>query len=226
MSLAADSSMQRTAAGYVAAQIRSLRVAVTAWNVKLMEEHAMRKSFVTGALAGAVLVTAGGAFAGYQVYQSARTAKVVSVKDLTRTVSTPRQECHDEAVTRTRPVKDEHRLLGTGLGALVGGVLGHQVGGGSGRTLATVAGAAAGGYAGNKIQQKTQQNDTYTTTEQRCSTVYDKKQVPAGYDVVYEYKGQKHHLHTDEKPADSLPVKDGKVVVASSSGPSSPPKDP
>jgi uncharacterized protein YcfJ len=186
----------------------------------------MPKSFVTGALAGAVLVTAGGAFAGYQVYAASHTAKVISAKELTRTVSTPRQECHDEAVTHTRPVQDEHRLLGTGLGALVGGVLGHQVGGGNGRTLATVAGAAAGGYAGNKIQQKKQQNDTYTTTEQRCNTVYDKKQVPAGYDVVYEYKGQKHHLHTDQKPGDSLPVKDGKVVMASLSGPSTSAKDP
>jgi uncharacterized protein YcfJ len=66
-------------------------------------------------------------------------------------------------VTRTKPVNDHDRLLGTGLGALVGGVPGHQIGGGSGKTLATVAGAAAGGYTGNQIQQKTQQADTYIT---------------------------------------------------------------
>jgi uncharacterized protein YcfJ len=38
-------------------------------------------------------------------------------------------------------------------GALVGGLLGHQVGGGTGKTLATVAGAGAGAYAGNEVQK-------------------------------------------------------------------------
>jgi uncharacterized protein YcfJ len=96
-----------------------------------------------------------------------------------------------------------------------GGILGHQVGGGSGKTLATVAGARAGGYAGNKIQQNAQQKDTYTTTEQRCKTVYDSKQEPAGFDVVYELNGSKHHLQTNTDPGSSLPMKDGKVVLAS-----------
>jgi len=175
----------------------------------------MTKSFVTGLLAGAVVVTAGGAVGGYQMYTRAHTATVLSAEPLTRTVKIPRQECHDETVTHTKPVKDKDRLLGTGLGAVVGGVLGHQVGGGTGRTLATVAGAAAGGYAGNKIQQKTQQGDTYTTTEQRCSTVYDRKEEPNGFDVVYEYQGHQHHVHMDRDPGRSLPVKDGKVVLAS-----------
>lgn len=39
----------------------------------------------------------------------------------------------------------------TGVGAVIGGLLGSQVGKGNGRTLATVAGVIAGGYAGNEI---------------------------------------------------------------------------
>jgi len=175
----------------------------------------MKISFVAGALAGAVVVIAGSAVAGYHVYQTAHTAKVLSAEPLTRKVKIPRQECHDEQVTHTKPVKDQNRLIGTGIGALVGGVLGHQVGGGSGKTLATVAGAGVGGYAGNKIQQNAQQKDTYTTTEQRCNTVHDIKEEPAGFDVVYELNGSKHHLHTDTDPGSSLPVKDGKVVLVS-----------
>ena len=186
----------------------------------------MKNSFLIGALAGAVVVVAGSAVAGYHMYESANSAKVLSAKALTRTVKTPRQDCHDETVTHTKPVQDQNRLIGTGLGAVVGGLLGHQVGGGSGKTVATVAGAAAGGYAGNKIQQKTQQGDTYTSTEQRCSTVYDRKEEPAGFDVVYEYKGEKHHLHTDKDPGSSLPVKDGKVVVASLKKAPNPNNDP
>jgi uncharacterized protein YcfJ len=175
----------------------------------------MKISLMTGALIGAAVVTAGGAVAGYHTYETAHTAKVLHTVPVTRTVKIPRQECRDETVTHTKPVKDQNRLLGTGIGALVGGILGHQIGGGSGKTLATVAGAGAGGYAGNKIQQKAQQNDTYTATEQRCNTVYDLKEEPAGFDVVYEYKGREHHLHTDKDPGSSVPVKDGKVVVAS-----------
>ncbi len=107
----------------------------------------MKISFMTGALAGAIVVTAGSAVAGYHMYEAARSAKVVSATPLTRTVKNPRQECHEEAATRTKPVKDQNRLLGTGIGALVGGILGHQIGGGSGKTLTTLAGAGAGGYA-------------------------------------------------------------------------------
>ncbi len=41
--------------------------------------------------------------------------------------------------------------VGTGIGAVVGGVLGNQVGGGNGKKLATVAGVLLGGYAGNEM---------------------------------------------------------------------------
>lgn len=51
---------------------------------------------------------------------------------------------------------------GTILGAVVGGVLGNQVGEGRGRTAATVVGAAGGALAGNAIGQRTQSTpDTY-----------------------------------------------------------------
>nr|WP_300310810.1 glycine zipper 2TM domain-containing protein [Halomonas sp.] len=44
-------------------------------------------------------------------------------------------------------------ILGSGGGAIIGGLLGNQVGGGSGRTLATAAGAIGGAVAGSKIEQ-------------------------------------------------------------------------
>lgn len=173
----------------------------------------MNKSMVIGMITGAVAVTAAGAFAGYKYMGGPSGAPVVSVKALTKTVRTPRQECHDETVTRTKPPTDPNRIAGTGIGAVVGGLLGHGVGGGSGKALATVAGAAAGGYAGNQIQGKVQQGDTYTTTEQRCDTVYDTTETPNGYEVVYELDGKHHRVHMDHDPGKSLPVKDGQVVL-------------
>jgi uncharacterized protein YcfJ len=49
-------------------------------------------------------------------------------------------------------------------GAVIGGVLGHQVGGGTGKTIATVAGAAGGAYAGKKIEEKAKSEDFYRVT--------------------------------------------------------------
>ena len=69
--------------------------------------------------------------------------------------------------------KDDKRIIGTGVGAVAGGLLGHQVGGGKGKTLATVGGAVAGGYVGNRVQKNAQDKKTYYTTERRCRDVND-----------------------------------------------------
>lgn len=54
---------------------------------------------------------------------------------------------------------------GSGLGAVAGGVvgaiLGHQVGGGTGKKIATVAGAAGGAYAGHQIEKSQKKTTRY-----------------------------------------------------------------
>lgn len=67
---------------------------------------------------------------------------------------------------------DPNRIAGTAAGAVIGGVLGHQVGGGRGRDLATVGGAIAGGAVGRKIQGDRQANRGDRVVEQRCERVY------------------------------------------------------
>jgi uncharacterized protein YcfJ len=81
-----------------------------------------------------------------------------------------REVCRNVRVAH-KESSDTHRIAGTAIGAVAGGVLGNQVGGGKGKTLATVAGAVGGGYAGNKIQQNNQRKHTYYTTERRCRQV-------------------------------------------------------
>lgn len=172
----------------------------------------MSKQMITGAVLGAVIATAGGA-AGYKYVNRDQYADVLDVKPIMQTIKTPREECHDEQVTHTRPVKDENRIAGTAIGAVIGGVLGNQVGGGNGKKLATVAGAAAGGYAGNKTQQHMQQNDTYTTVEQRCRTVMDKSEKVSGYEVRYRYKDKEDTIQMDHEPGNKIPVKNGELVL-------------
>lgn len=54
-----------------------------------------------------------------------------------------------EAVT----IDGDHQLgLGAIIGAVAGGVLGYQIGNGTGRDVASVAGTLVGAYAGNKVQ--------------------------------------------------------------------------
>ncbi len=176
----------------------------------------MSKQMITGAVLGALVATAGGA-AGYKYVTSAdEYADVLNVKSITTTIKTPRQECHDETITHTRPIKDENRIAGTAIGAVLGGVLGNQVGGGNGKKLATVAGAAAGGYAGNKTQENLQNGDTYTTVEQRCSTVMDSHEEISGYDVRYRYQEKENTIRMKHEPGSSIPVKNGQLVLTDS----------
>lgn len=49
--------------------------------------------------------------------------------------------------------------LGTLAGAAVGGIVGNQVGGGTGRTVATAAGAAGGAYVGHEIERRRSSGD-------------------------------------------------------------------
>lgn len=94
------------------------------------------------------------------------------------------------------------------------GPAGAAPGGGTGKTLATVAGAAAGGYAGNQVQKSAQQKDVVTTTERRCRTVNEKSQKAAGYDVTYRLDGKEGVVRMPSRPGPTLPVKDGRVVTA------------
>ncbi len=173
----------------------------------------VNKSLTVGLVLGALAAVSVGAVAGYRMLAAASGAQVVSAKALTKTVKKPRQECHDEQVTHQKAVKDEHRLVGTGVGAVVGGLLGSRIGGGNTRIVTGLAGAAAGGYAGNKLQQKVQEANTYTTTEQRCVTAYDTEVQPAGYEVVYELDGKRHKVHMDHDPGREIPVRDGQIVI-------------
>ena len=175
----------------------------------------MNKSLVTGIVLGAAVVTAGGAVAGYQWLDRGPTfAEVLDVQPIMETVKTPREVCQDVTTTHTRAAKDQHKITGTVVGAVVGGVLGSQVGSGDGRKVATAAGAAAGGYAGNRIQNRMQQGNTYTTTEQRCETVYDSHEKQVGYDVRYRLGETEGKIQMDRHPGEKIPVQDGQLVLS------------
>ena len=173
----------------------------------------MNKSLLTGLVVGGVAVTAAGAYAGYQTMDQGRSARVLNVEPMTRTVRTPRQVCASEVVTHQAAVKDPKRVTGSIIGAVAGGLLGNQIGDGDGQTVATVAGAAAGGYAGSKVQKNMQEGNTTQTVEQRCRTVYDSVEKPDGYQVRYRLGDHEGSVRMDHDPGNSIPVENGDLVL-------------
>ena len=63
-------------------------------------------------------------------------------------------DCGKVVGVRVEERAGEANALGVVGGGAVGALLGNQVGGGTGRTLATVAGAVGGAYAGKKLQER------------------------------------------------------------------------
>jgi uncharacterized protein YcfJ len=152
-------------------------------------------------------------------------AQVVAVQPITQSVTTskPRQVCQDEQVAVPETYKDKHQIGGAVVGGLVGALAGHQIGGGKGKTLATVGGAAAGAFAGHEIQKKHQENNaTKTETRNVCHTVTDKttSSKTVGYDVTYTLNGQAGHIRMDHNPGvgTGLPVRNGVVVANDGQG--------
>lgn len=152
-------------------------------------------------------------------------AQVVAVQPITQsaTTSKPRQVCRDEQVAVPEPYKDKHQVGGAVVGGLVGALAGHQIGGGKGKTLATVGGAAAGAFAGHEIQKNHQEkNATRMETRNVCHTVTDKSTTTktVGYDVTYTLNGQAGHVRMDHNPGvgTGLPVRNGEVLAGDKQG--------
>ncbi|MBN8712835.1 MAG: glycine zipper 2TM domain-containing protein [Xanthomonadales bacterium] len=145
---------------------------------------------------------------------SAQYAKVVSVTPVRESTKVPKQVCSNETVTQAAPSRDEHNLVGTAIGAVAGGLLGNQVGGGKGKTLATVAGAVGGGYAGNRIEENRRQTNTTSSVQQHCETVQVAgPEKIVGYDVAYVYNGVTRTVRMDHDPGDRVQVKQDVSVV-------------
>lgn len=88
------------------------------------------------------------------------------------------------------PVGNTTIGLGTVAGGVVGGLLGNQVGGGSGKTAMTVLGAAGGAFAGNQIEKNMKKVTVYQVrvrmNDGSTRTVEVSSSVPVGSRVIVE----------------------------------------
>jgi uncharacterized protein YcfJ len=151
-------------------------------------------------------------------------ARVVSSRPVFERIPVSREECWNDRVRGY----EEHRVTrtdtgapigpGTVLGAIVGGVAGHQVGNGRGNTAATIAGAAIGGVVGNQVdRQNGMVGGPVDTVEvervpvernvQRCRTVQEVRDATVGFDVRYEYHGREFMTRMPHDPGRFVPVR-------------------
>jgi uncharacterized protein YcfJ len=157
----------------------------------------MKKTLIAAALAA---VSAGPVFADTYFDSAA----VLGVRPVTERTPVNREECWSEQrrgyEERTVTRQDNGAPIGaaTVLGAIAGGVLGHQVGGGHGKDAATAGGAIVGGIVGNQIdrdqgnvvppsQSVEVERRPVTREVERCRTVQEVREVAVGYDVRYRY---------------------------------------
>ena len=135
-----------------------------------------------------------------------------------------RQECWNERTNRNeggyyrddsgRLYREEgsNKTTRTVIGAIIGGALGNQVGGGDGRTAATIAGAAIGAAVGNNTggNKRYEGYDRYSDNsgvELHCRNVgnYDGQSGDL-YRVSYTYAGNQYQSITRYKPGRRLRV--------------------
>ena len=175
---------------------------------------------ISSAVVLSLALTATPANAGGYAYKSRYAAepvfdyaRVLDVNPIIRyvTVTTPVKECWEE----TREYTVTHRAPGTVgktlFGAIVGGVIGHQFGSGSGNDAATVAGSLIGASVANKAARAN--GDYYETRHAepvtRCETRYQTREEERidGYRVIYAYKGQKYATTMPEDPGKRLRIR-------------------
>ena len=129
----------------------------------------------------------------------------VSVASVHAVMGPPEQRCwveRQQVVERNAP-----NVPGAIAGAVIGGLLGHQVGGGHGQDIATAGGAVAGAAIGANVGRGDQ---VVTRDVQRCTTVPGNER-PAFWDVSYRFRWQLHYAQFSSPPGRTIIVDENGV---------------
>ena len=136
----------------------------------------------------------------YSTARAADYANVVSATPVTTSVAVPRQDC----VQSEQLVQAPPSGAGALIGAIAGGVIGNQFGHGFGRAAATGFGAVAGSAIGNNVEANA--TPPQAVPVRQCRTVNGYETRVVGYDVVYEYHGQRYSTRLPNDPGPRLAI--------------------
>ena len=128
-------------------------------------------------------------------------ANVTSVRAV---VGPPEQRCwvEHEPVAQDRQKANVPAALA---GAVIGGILGHQVGSGRGKDIVTVGGAVAGAAIGANIGRDGSGQQLQTQDVQRCTSAPSQAK-PSLWDVTYNFRGEEHRVQLANPPGPTVTV--------------------
>ncbi|MEN8170864.1 MAG: glycine zipper 2TM domain-containing protein [Pseudomonadota bacterium] len=126
-------------------------------------------------------------------------ARVSHVEPVIEVVQVPEQqrECWNEEVSGSHQRRSGGGALA---GAIIGGVIGHNIGDSRHRRATTAMGTVIGATIGHDASRGS--HTPYRYTEQHCevSTHYVEEEQINGYRVHYRYKGERFVSHMDRDP--------------------------
>jgi uncharacterized protein YcfJ len=121
-------------------------------------------------------------------------------------VAETREECWNPRAGHYEEVRGQEKTRigkGAAIGAVTGGVLGHQVDHGTG----TAAGAVIGGLLGHQLERRNNRDDQDDLDRSRCRVIGQTAGNDVqGYDVRYEYRGREYTARMAHDPGRSLRV--------------------
>lgn len=138
-------------------------------------------------------------------------ARVVDVDPIVHRVAidSPQRDCWNEE----REVYGQPRSATPAvLGAIIGGVIGHQFGSGHSRNLGTVAGAVLGASVGHDAAARNAGVETRDVERCEDSTRRDWEDRVDGYRVTYMYRGREYHTVMPYDPGNRVQVRVGMDV--------------
>jgi uncharacterized protein YcfJ len=139
--------------------------------------------------------------------QAQEVGKVISSTPIIQQVAVPRQVCN------TQQVVTEGQKSGAGavMGAIAGGTVGNQIGGGSGRAAATMLGIFGGAIMGDKIEGG---GAPEVKNVQNCTQQMFYENRTMAYNVVYEFAGKQYTVQMPQDPGPTVRLQITPMVPA------------
>jgi uncharacterized protein YcfJ len=123
--------------------------------------------------------------------------RVISSVQVIQQVSVPRQVCAQEQVA----VQPNKSGAGAAMGAIAGGAIGNQIGGGTGKAAATMLGIFGGAILGDKIEGAPAPQ---TQIVQNCTIQNIIENRVMGYKVTYEFNGKQYTAQLPHDPGPTI----------------------
>ncbi len=129
--------------------------------------------------------------------QAQEVGRVISSTPIIQQVAVPRQVCNNQQVV----TNGQKSGAGAAMGAIAGGVIGNQIGRGSGNALATMAGLVGGAILGDNIEGG---GAPEVRNVQNCSQQMFYENRTMAYNVVYEFAGKQYSVQMPQDPGPTV----------------------